>query len=335
MPTMTMIDLAALFHGLNRDKSSGTVAGAYVGSLVPGTEHHVARDDRGRPALLLHAVPTDVRPASIVLENLRIEHGIRCTITSSTGDELDARFTVVQCQTEDPLLQRYFLDLCEVVLANLPDTPSQRDIADRFDQIALLFRALEEPSRRSVQGLWGELFLIVSSQDPAVMVEGWHDDACERYDFASGEQRLEVKTSSTRTRLHHFSFEQVSPAPSVQCVVASLFVEPSTGGRTLGSLWDEARQLVRDTPQLRARIDQVAFESLGSHWTHARTMAFDEQLASSSLCFYDVRDIPHIPDVPAGVSEVRFCSDLATATPLVESERPLPPLVSTLTNGSS
>lgn len=313
-------DLASLLNGLG-NRAVDHARDSFIGTPIPATKHHVARDYLARPVILLRALRSDIRPATIVLENLRIEHDVHCSITSERNEKIDDRFTVVQCLAEDEVLQRYFLDLCDALLTKLPLTPSQRDIADRFDQIAMLFRVLEEPSRQSVQGVWGELFLILASVEPIGMIQAWHDDTNERYDFSVGGYRMEVKTSSTRTRRHHFSFEQANPEPGVNCVIVSLFVEPSTGGRTLGSLWDEVRAYATHDSRLRSRIDQVVLGSLGNQWRLAREKAFDEQLASSSMAYFDVHQIPRISKLPSGVSEVRFCSDLAAVIPLSEAQR--------------
>ncbi len=322
-----MPELTALFSGIQHHSAEPAAAGTYAGTAIPGTPHHIAKDSRGRPVVLLSAQPTDVRPASIILENLRIEHGLRCSVAQRQAAVLDDRFTVLQCQSEDPILQRCFLDLCEIILAELTPSPSQRAIADKIDRMALLFRAMEQPSGRSIQGLWGELLLIVYARDPVLMARAWHNDACERYDFADAEQRLEVKTSADRARVHFLSHEQANPPESVQCVIASLFVEPSTGGRALGNLWDAAINFVAAIPALRARIDEVSFAALGSNWRDARSMSFDEELALSSLAFYDVRDIPRIENVPDGVTDVRFRSNLSLGRSLQSANQPDIPLV--------
>ena len=330
---MPMTELATLFNGIQQQTGEQAEAGSYAGIAIPDSSHHIAKDKRGRPVILLSAQVTEVRPASIVLENLRIEHGIRCNINQRGMGVVDDRFTVVQCQSEDPILQRCFLDLCETILGGLTESPTQRAIADQIDRLVVLFRVMERPSRRSIQGLWGELALIVHSRDPIAMARAWHNDTCERYDFAAGEQRLEVKTSADRSRIHFLSHEQANPPDGVQCVIASLFVEPSTGGRTLGSVWDEARRLLNTIPELRLRIDEVSFAALGGGWREARNYGFDAYLAMSSLEFYDVRDIPRIDgDIPNGISDIRFRSDLAVGTRIAVSRRPTQPLVALLTS---
>lgn len=326
-----MPELAALFESLAAPIATSSTVGSFSGTQIADSQHHLAKDGRGRPVVLLTALETDTRPASLQLENLQVDHGLQCRIGQASGDIIESRFSVAQCRTDDAVLQRCFLDLFDAILSAIPAEPSQRDIAETLQRMASLFLAIERPPRRAAQGLWGELLLIARSSDPAVIADAWHNEASERYDFASGLQRLEVKTSADRTRNHHFSFEQAHPAPSVQCVIVSMFVEQATGGRSLGDMWDEVRDLVSGAPELRVRIDEVCLAALGNTWQQARAVSFDEQLAVASLGYFDVRDIPRLPsDVPTGVTQIRFRSDVSLGTSVHDAERETVPLLELL-----
>ena len=78
-----------------------------------------------------------------------------------------------------------------------------------------------------------------------------------------------MKSSSDRTRSHHFTLYQVHPPIGVQGLVASLFAESSPTGLTLGELWDRTRDLVSADPDLRLKIDEQCIHSLGEHWEEA------------------------------------------------------------------
>lgn len=326
-----MPELATLFSALAMPPGASSTDGFYSGSSIPGTTHHLAKDSRGRPVVLLTAAGTETRPASLQLQNLQVEHGVRCRIAQGSGNTVESLFTVAQCRADDSLLQRCFLDLFDAILATLPESPSQRDVSQAIDRMSTLFLAVERPPRRAAQGLWGELLLIIRAENPQLMAVSWHNEPSERYDFASGTQRVEVKTSADRSRRHHFSLEQVHPTQGLQCVVASMFLESSSAGISLGELWDQVRDILSGQAELRVHIDEVCFSSLGSSWQQARALAFDEQLALNSLGFYDVRDIPRLPEhMPDGVSEVRFRADLSLGTELQNTGRDISPLVELL-----
>jgi hypothetical protein len=190
--------------------------------------------------------------------------------------------------------------------------------------MVVLFLALENPATRTVQGLWAELFLIANAREPAVAAGSWHNEAAERYDFALALWRLEVKSSGDRRRNHHFSFEQVYPAAGLNVIIASLFVERSTSGTSLGEIWDTVRTDVSANPDLRLKVDEICLRSLGNSWSDARAMIFDPQLAKQSLAFYDVQDIPRVgSQLPTGITEVRFRSDLSLGRTISQANRPV------------
>ena len=325
-----MTDLLTAFDQLPLPAATGQ-GGGFSGAALSGTSHHVAKDGEGRPVVLLTVTATGVRPPSLLLRNLRVEHGVRCRISRVGGEVIDGSFSLVQCRSTDVFLQRCFLELFDTVVTALPATPTSDDIAAAIERMAALFQALERPPTRAVQGLWGELFVIVRSTDRLAMAIAWHNESCDRYDFAAGLQRLEVKTSSNRTRCHRLSLPQAHPPEGVQVVILSMHVEQSAAGRSLGSLWDAARVAVSADAELRLKIDEQCLAALGTTWQDARRLAFDEQLALSSLQFYDVRDIPRVPlQLPEGVSDVRFQSDVAFGTTVRDAGRPTAPLVDLL-----
>lgn len=167
-----------------------------------------------------------------------------------------------------------------------------------------------------MQGLWSELFLISQAENPGALVQAWHTAADDRYDFAQGAQRIEVKSTSTRLRQHVFSLEQLSPPAGTRVIISSLFAEHSAGGTSIADLLDEIGNAVRATSQI-ADAQRTAYLSLGETWRDGVTARFDRELAGASLRFIDAGSAPSIPGpVPPGVSQVRFASDLTNAPAL-------------------
>lgn len=327
-----MNSLTELFRSLPRPADNFSLG--FAGVAIPNTQHHVGKDAQGRPAILLTVAASPIRPPSIILQNLRVEHTLHCRI-STNETVLDGEFSLIHCQSENAVLHNCFLDLADSILQSLPTTPNAAALSDAVERMAALFLAAERPPTRTAQGLWGELLLIANSKEPVLAAESWHTEACERYDFALALCRLEVKTSSDRTRNHHFSFEQVYPAAGIRIVIASLFVERSAAGTKLGDLWDTVRSAVAANPDLRLKIDEICLRSLGSSWSDARSLSFDEQLAMQSLAFYDAQDIPRVSNnPPRGITEIRFRSDVSLGRTISDAHRPLGPLLNAIIGGS-
>jgi len=140
-----MPELVELFEEVITSSDVTSTDGLYSGTTIPGTTHHLAKNNRGRPVVLLAANETEVRPASLQLQNLQVEHGVRCRIAQNSDNSVESHFTVVQCKSDDELLQRCFLDLMDAILEVLPDSPSQRNISQAIDRMAALFLASAHP----------------------------------------------------------------------------------------------------------------------------------------------------------------------------------------------
>jgi hypothetical protein len=203
------------------------------------------------------------------------------------------------------------------VLDSLPERYSARDVSAAIDNLATLFHDIQQPPSRPASGLWAELFVIAEASSPNVMIEAWHSRPSERTDFCLDRHRIEVKCSADRARRHHFSIEQLYPPSGVATLVASVQVESVAAGSTIGQLWDQAREYVAARPDLRMKVERVCMETLGNSWEEGRRKAYDLRLAKDSLAFYDAAVIPKIPaDLPRGVSEVHFRSDLSLIQPI-------------------
>ena len=282
---------------------------------MPWRQWRVARNEAGLPAILVAVdAPTGPdRPLAVGLPNLRVEHNVRCGVSRQGKDVEIARYSIIQCLTGDSDVQACFLRTIGGALVGLEGRVEAKDLVDLVDRLILLFRSVAKPRERAIQGLWAELFVILSASDPAVMIEAWHSQSMEHFDFGRGDERLEVKSSSNRSREHVFSFEQVYPPSGASVLVASVYVDEQTNGRSLGYLW-----VVDATPsgEARLKVERVCAQSLGQDLGVGREFSADWNLAVESLAFYRVTDIPRPPaDCPPGVSQLRFRSDLNLAEP--------------------
>jgi hypothetical protein len=274
----------------------------------------IAKGKDGQPALLISMSfsTSDVRPPPITLEHLVVDHGVECRIRRSDGYIHQGIFTVVRCINSDELLKKYFLQAIVPIVQALPPVPAYGDIILAVNSLAELFRQLNMPSQKSLLGLWAELFLIASTNDPQVLIEAWRSTPGDIYDFNLGIERIEVKGSSSRRRLHFFSFEQLHPPSQAIVIIASMFVEEAGSGNSIFDLVDIIRGKLGGSFDLAQRIDQVVSATLGSSWRQAMGMRFDYEMACSSIAYYQCSSIPSVPGpLPPGVSHVRFQADLS------------------------
>ena len=318
-----MLNLIELFQSIEPIETTDD-EDRFSAILIPDYEsHRLGKDAQGRPLLLVSII--DVRSQRqrdpLVLEHLTVMYNQNCRVSRSDGVLEDRRFTFVCCTSEDTTLQAYFLRIVSTIVISLKDQPTQSDVAHAMNQLIELFRSMARPPRKSVQGLWAELFLIAQSRQPAILVNAWHTLPEDRYDFAMKDQRIEVKSFSGSIRQHHFSLEQLHAPEGVKTLVASMRVERSQAGESITDLREKIQTHLGSDSNLLLHLDTVIALTLGDGWQQADEACFDQRLAKESLAFYEAAAIPSVnPNLPFGVSGVHFRSDL-TGIPTVEVSR--------------
>jgi putative PD-(D/E)XK family protein DUF4420 len=305
-------DLRALFDDLESPKAQSQERMAVSAVPIPDLPtHRIGKDVSGSPALLISTEETGSATYPVQLENLSVQHGVRCRIWRDGRMIEEGTFTVLLCPSPNPIVVDYFLQVIPPFLAVLGEHPTDAQVTELVKGLVDLFQALSEPPRKSVQGLWAELFLIAQAQDPREMIRAWHVNPTERYDFNSGTERIEVKSAAGRTRVHHFSIDQLSPPQTAVLVVASVLVEMSGGGTSIRDLAVEVKSRLNGAPDLLARLESVLGWTLGDGLLKARDQGFDVELAKQSLKYFQASNIPKpTGDIPEEVFDIRFRADL-------------------------
>jgi hypothetical protein len=306
-----MDDLTALFRSLP------VIAGAddcYAVQTVGTRERYrVGRDPGGNPALLISTQPVNQRTSALPLEfsNLSFRPRCQCRVRQDTLPESIQTLAVLKCTTDDPALRDYFLRSLSGALDVLPDIPTEQTLVEAVSKLVELFRALEAPPRKSLQGLWCELFLISRSTRIRQAALAWHSDPTALFDFSAGTERLEVKSAVGGIRRHYFSLQQLTPPHGTDALVASFLLDESGGGLSIAALWEEVAGRRELTSEAKNRLLHVLTIGLGRDWRKANRIAFDPDIALRDLRLYEATAVPKVsPSVPVGVSEVHFCSEL-------------------------
>ncbi len=259
-------------------------------------------------AIKIPDVSDNIRFATQTISEYEM-HRLNCRI-SQGDDRLEEVFTVIYCTGQETALHVHFIRVASTVIESLGRSPSHIDVMHAVNRLIELFRALKSLPKKSIQGLWAELFLIARSRKPSLLINAWHNSLDDRYDFNLGNQRIEVKSVSGRIRKHHFSLEQLQPPKDTEVLIASIFIERSGGGSSVSRLIDEIRLHAANDVDALLHLDQTNWKSAGAE-------RFDRELAEQSLGFFEVGSIPAInPNLPREISEVHFKVDMTSITPI-------------------
>lgn len=279
---------------------------------------YVGRNAAGLPVVLLSTLEPGFHPP-IRLGGIDAQFSLPCRITTSTNNFLET-FTVLACTATDRQIQRYFLYVADTILRIVGVCPPHSEVVATVRRLMELFQRLADPPKKSIVGLWGELYLLSRAPDHQAAIDAWHNEVDDRYDFATPSVRLEVKATSGKSRIHHFSAEQCTPPSGTVGVVASLFVESSSGGPSALDLMARIEAKVFGRPEAIIKLQRVVACMLGQSFSRAINICFDEHIAAESLQYYDLGTIPAIrSDVPQNVSHVHFRSNLMSIPPVLVS----------------
>ena len=311
---MKAVGLLAIYEGIAAvDSESATTPFFAVKPVAGHSTYFVGKDADARACILIATANERGRkPPPIRLENLDAQFELACMIRDPEGLVREGLFTVVRCRSLETETIRYFLSVCRVIMGHLGNTPSRSSIAAAVRRIASIFQSIKIPPVRSLNGLFGELFMISRSRSPTRAVAAWRIDEASRYDFASGDVRIDVKSSATRARKHTFSYDQCNPPPGTEAVVLSMMVERIPGGLSLDRLIASIEERVAGDEDLVLKLHEVVASTLGTSLSESMQVTFDPRLAATSLEFFDLREIPAVRGpLPPSVSDVRFTVDMS------------------------
>lgn len=286
----------------------------YSAKAIKGYENHrIAKNYLDNPSLLIFISEQNQNflISNQNLFNIKVSHNLKCEIESDSKVSYNS-FSVVSYTGQNDDVKDVFLSTCQLLLKSLGLNPSNSKIKHIVGKFIELFKAIKETPRKSIQGLWAELFLIEQSNFPEHLISGWHSIPEEKFDFSFGKMRLEVKSSATDMRIHHFSSGQLNPINETEIIIASILVNVNAGGISLIELLQRINNKLNDFPKQKEKLHLLLYSTLGADLDKVDQIKFDYELAKESLRFYKSIDIPKIENtnIPIEVSNVKFISNL-------------------------
>ena len=305
------MSLFALFQALQ----PATSAVDFTALPLPGPRtDFLAKGSDGGPVFLLNdSSPASYLPA-IELKNVSVQFQSTCRVTTADG-AVDDQFAVISCDASVPELHEVFVRCLAAAVEQLPVVVGTSDMQRCVQSLLDLFRSLGRPSSREVTGLWAELYLVAKSKNIARALSAWHADQFERFDFSWPSGCLEVKAAVRELRQHEFSLEQLQSPLGGVGYVASVLLQPLSGGVGIIDLANEIESAVADEPQLRQKLWANIAAALGSDFSERLDRRFDPSYTERSLAMYAMSDVPS-PEAPSDprITAVRFRADLSNVT---------------------
>ena len=285
----------------------------YTASRIPTwPRYRVARTSEGNAALLVLLPDETTERISISLKHLRIRGGTPATVKTETEETSNEHVVVIECLNATIELVRRFWRAAEWLIRDVGESPTIQSIEAEIQQLIELFRAMERPADTTIAGLWSELLIIERSSDAEKAIEAWRNETESSYDFSLGTQRLEIKGTTGDSRNHNFSLDQLEVGQEVGLFVGSVLLNRSSLGVSVSELVERIASRIgnNSTEEIRT-LERTIIATLGEE------VKYRYEDAVQSLRIYEGKNIPKVkPDVPAGVSNVRFQSDMSFTEPI-------------------
>lgn len=304
------MSLLKQFKKLQSPNKGGKVFNAETINTFPFAK--VGINNLGCPIVFIESKSDDtfLNHKNIRLKYLELNHDLECKIIEG-GKSKIANFSIIKFNSEEQVLQSYFFNIVENLLEELSESPTQQEILKIFSGFVEIFRALTNPPNSTVQGLWGELFVIESSKNANNLVNYWHNRPEEKFDFNADLEKIEVKSSSNMERIHFFASEQLEAQVGKKLLIASVFTKQSTKGKSISDLISSIKKSLNEN-SLIEKVYSIVSKTLGNSLEQGLKIKFDYNIAENSLQFYDCESISKIEkiNIPNNVYDVKYKSDL-------------------------
>lgn len=285
----------------------------------------LAKDADGHVALMVEWGP-DGPPEGLtnwragqVYHKLPRSHQIHRSDTGAK-ETLSVSFLVLKSDDDPETVSNYLNLLYELLVEPAPDVPTAEQsqwIADTIEGLRGLFHRTSKPNEKTIIGLWGELYALKNSSDPARAGKAWHLDPERIDDFRDGDQRIDVKTTVGEIREHEMRLNQLQALTHI----CSVWVEKNPNGDNITDLLAEIGHALRKEPSsLLHRIRKIVYKTIGNPYQPAVAgMRLCELENEDALKLYPIVGVPSVK-ASAAVRKVVFLSDLSGVDALTDSE---------------
>lgn len=277
--------------------------------IVDYPSHYIALDSEKRLVLLLRS---DSTSQNTFLNSrgkyLNIFYDEVCEVRTLSGVE-EEKFTILNLMSNDLFLEELFLKIVQDLLEILGNNPSLDAIKKSIQSVKDIFSNLLRKVTKEELGLWGELFVINSSNDPKFLIDCWHLRPDDTFDFNSEKFKLEIKTTTKSERIHTFSLTQLNKNIELNVMICSIMTTEIELGSSVHDLISEIRYKI--PLEYRIKFDEKLTFNYGSALLDF-SAKFDSHYSKNSLMFFESCHIPKVNKdaIDIGVSNIKFYSTL-------------------------
>lgn len=279
----------------------------YKSSKIPNTNHIIGKNFEGLPSILIKTKDQESIVSNYKGANILLRFNENCKIHE---DKTSSMFTILSCRSDDELTIKMFLDICETTIPQLNNEPSAEEIKKITNVIIELFREISD-KKRSIIGLWGELFLISSSSNKEKTLQAWHENPTDKYDFFDDNQALEVKCTSKTDRIHKFQHDQLLSEIKDHYIASIMVSENPNDGSSVLDLYEDIKKNKLPV-NLINKLKKNFYRVVGSNPKEdLNEFKFDIDYSKKNVMYYKLKDISTLVNEDDSVTDISYKVDLS------------------------
>ena len=206
-----------------------------------------------------------------------------------------------------------FLDVFIRLTATIDNVLTDQELLTYFLNLKNLFSNDSKKSIKELQGLYGELFSMVYLKNKYnINISQYYQSEDKRkFDFSiSDKKRIEIKTTTLPTRIHHFKLEQLNIL-RYDIIVFSIMLQKDDCGISLFDLINQTKDLFSNNLQLMLHIEN-SIKNVDKEILE--TIKYNGIYLENNIKMFKATNVPRLEEKTMdGVFNVEFDSDLSSA----------------------
>lgn len=217
---------------------------------------------------------------------------------------------IIKTKKTDSYSEMQFNIIYEYVFKKIDNPIDDVQLSSLITSLEDYFKMTPEKNKRDIQiGVFGELFTIKHLYDCGFkeIVNKYHTNFYSKHDIEiSNSLRLEVKTTTSEKRIHHFKHNQIK-RNDIDVIVSSVLLEESKEGVSLKEMFQMVFPLFNNPDSIFALKKLMIKCGLEENECG---MSFSFEKAGNEIKYFNAIDLPKIEQVSfEGITNIEYDID--------------------------
>ncbi len=275
--------------------------------LSSNSNHLIGVNYQGLVTILISS--TEPKGKGESLTNLIIKHRVFCTVKLN-NKKSKKMYSIIKCLSNNENTQELFLMSLENIVKNITKTVSEKKIDELTKKLIKLFEKISANKDYDIMGLWGELFTIDYLKSTETLLNGWHNEKNDLFDFFVDNTALETKTTTRNDRKHIFSYDQLN-SKNLKIIVCSIKLEKQRSGFSILDLKKKIEKKIKSKDLQKKLNENFGIIVANKPQREIERFKYSYKYAKDNISFYDSLNVPRIKETPMyGLKKIKFESNL-------------------------